>query len=327
MRHLTHAVAFGVSAALAVAFGVTAASPAAATPAPHHAATTANPCTAGAAPSGRTVSGALSRTEVQHRLGSLTRQHREATGYRAPATAGRRSGPAAEGPLLMKPAKRPFAQIHPAMGTSFKTDAGDGSCATQSVSTAVNVTDGSTTIYTPTMYPPGGSCIELVTVYTQGQRSVSAWDWCRAVTFEASVPIDGTFLATYTDGSSSAYTGRVMRTDAATNAWTASLYNYQTGTWDQLYSQSGQNQSGRNDGWDINELYSTTDRSGVAYSCRIMSGITFESRNISLRVNGTWTAADPDNADTHYDSGNASYDCPDRTYQMISKYDHWKAVG
>ncbi|MEK8174068.1 hypothetical protein NKH77_49255 [Streptomyces sp. M19] len=140
------------------------------------------------------------------------------------------------------------ADIHPAQGTSFKElDGADGACATQSVSTQLAVQEDSTTIYTPTLYPPGGSCVELVTVYTRSGPSVSAWDWCDSVSFEASVPIDSAFLGTYTDGSSNAYTGRVIRTDAGSNTWEAALYNHTTGAWDTIYSQSGQNQSGRAD--------------------------------------------------------------------------------
>jgi hypothetical protein len=283
---------------------------------------TANVCTSPAADSGRTVHGVLSRDQVHHQLASLTGPHRAARGYPA-------AGIADKGPLGSDTdARGLLTDIHPAQGTSFKAiDGSDGSCATQSVSTQLNIQDGSTTIYTPTMYPAGGSCVELVTVYTSSGPSVSAWDWCNSVAFEASVPIDGTFLGTYTDGASSAYTGRVIKTDAATNSWTAALYNYRTSSWDTLFTQSGQNQSGRNTGWDINELYSQVGSSGRSYACDAMAGQTFESSNISVRINGSWAAASSSNSDTTYDSPNSSFYCPDRTYQMVSAYDHWKAVG
>lgn len=312
--------ATGAALALGCGLGTAAASPA------HPAAETArtpqaaNVC-ASAAASGHTVHGALSSAEVHRRLSSLTAEHRAAV----------HSGIAEKGPL--KSAAKgsgpvPLTDIHPAQGTAFKDISGaDGSCATQSVSTSLSVQDSYTTIYTPTMYPAGGSCVELVTVYTQSGASVSAWDWCRSVTFEASVPIDNSFVSTYTDGSSSAYTGRVVKTDAGSNTWEADLYNYRTGSWDKLFSQSGTNQSGRTDGWDIEELYSTVASNGQAYSCGDMSGQTFESSNISLRVNGSWAAASSANSDTHYDQPDSAFYCPDRSYQMISAYDHWKAVG
>ncbi|GHH86497.1 hypothetical protein GCM10018793_58620 [Streptomyces sulfonofaciens] len=267
--------------------------------------------------SGRTVRGALSQQEVHSRLSSLTAQHRE------------RYGIAAKGPLGTgsNAVRLPLVDIHPAQGTAFKAASGaDGACATQSVSTQLRVQDGYTTIYTPTLYPPGGSCVELVTVYTQSVRSVSAWDWCRSVNFAASVPIDSSFLNTYTGGSG-AYTGRVVRTSASSNTWSAALYNYSTGRWDTLFTQSGTNQSGRTDGWDIEELYSTIGSSGRAYSCDAMAGLAFESSNISVRNNGAWSAATSANSDTHYDQPNSAFYCPNRSFQMVSAYDHWKAVG
>jgi hypothetical protein len=269
-------------------------------------------------PSAGTVSGALPRAEVRRELAPLTAQHRA------------RYQIAAKGPLgtaRAGTAARPLAGIHPAQGTAFKAASGrDGSCATQSVSTQLAVHEGSTTIYTPTMYPAGGSCVELVTVYTQSVREVAAWDWCGSVDFAASVPIGSAFLSTYTNGAG-AYTGRVMRTSASANTWSASLYNYALGRWDTLFTQSGTNQSGRTDGWDIEELYSSVGPSGQAYSCGDMAGLTFESSGIAVRTNGVWAAASTANADTHCDSPSGGFDCASRTYQMVSAYDHWKVVG
>lgn len=264
--------------------------------------------------SGRAVSGALSQSEVHRRLSPLTAQHRAQYGIPE-------KGPLGTATL------QPLISIHPAQGTAFKAMSGaDGSCATQSVSTQLTVRNSATTIYTPTMYPPGGSCVELVTVYTPSVRSVSAWDWCRSVNFAASVPINSSFLSTYTNGSG-AYTGRVVKTSAASNTWSAALYNYATGRWDTLFTQSGTNQSGRTDGWDIEELYSAVGPSGRAYSCDDMAGLTFESSNISVRNNGGWSTATSANSDTHYNQPDSAFYCPTRSFQMISAYDHWKAVG
>jgi hypothetical protein len=271
-----------------------------------------------AAASGQAVQGALSPGEVRRQLAPLTAQHRAQYGIPD-------KGPL--GSTAATPDAKPLADIHPAQGTAFKSASGaDGSCATQSVTTALTVRDGYTTIYTPTMYPPGGSCVELVTVYTQSVHEVAAWDWCRSVDFAASVPINSSFLSTYTNGSG-AYTGRVIRTSASSNTWSAALYNYAAGRWDTLFTQSGTNQSGRTDGWDIEELYSTVPSSGTAYSCTDMAGLTFESSGISVRTNGSWALASPANADTHYDSGAGAFACPTRAYQMVSAYDHWKVTG
>jgi hypothetical protein len=309
-------IAAAAAIALGCGLGTAAASPA---PAAHTAAApraTVGVCSSTAA-SNHTVHGALPQAEVHRRLSSLTAQHRADYGLPAKGPLGTAAG---------QVARQPLVDIHPSQGTAFKSMSGaDGSCATQSVSTQLNA-DSATTIYTPTMYPPGGSCVELVTVYTTSGRSVSAWDWCKSVSFAASVPIDSSFLSTYTNGSG-AYTGRVIQTDAASNTWAAALYNYSTGQWDTLFTQSGTNQSGRTDGWDIEELYSTVASSGQAYSCGDMAGLTFESSNISVRNNGAWSPASSANADTHYDTPSSDFYCPDRNYQMVSAYDHWKTVG
>jgi hypothetical protein len=322
MRTLTRRSAvFAACAALVLTGGLGSAAYAAPAPAPAQV-RAANPCTSAvAAHSGHGVRGALTRAEVHRRLKQATERHRALRGLTGDGSRLPGKGPLHDGDLK--------ATIHPAQGTSFKQLPGaDGSCAVQSVSTAVHISDGYTTVYTPTMYPPGGSCVELVTMYTASVRAVAAWDWCRSIAFEASVPIDSGFLATYTGGGSvPAYTGRVIRTGAASNTWTAQLYNHTTGRWDTLYTQSGTNQSGRSDGWDIDELYSQTDGSGTAYSCSAMSGITFESSGISVRVNGQWSPATSANSDTHYDQPDSAFHCPGRQYGMVSPYDHWRAVG
>ncbi|MBD0739330.1 hypothetical protein [Streptomyces sp. CBMA29] len=332
------ATVFVTAAALALGCGLGTAAAAPSSPSPSAVAVAAAaPACGSAAVSGRTVSGALSAAEVHRQLNSLTQQHRSQ--YGTP------SGIAAKGPLGDTAATgtatatatatgtatgtvvRPLLDIHPAQGTAFKSLSGsDGSCATQSVSTQLTVHDSGTTIYTPTMYPAGGSCVELVTVYTRTVRSVSAWDWCRSVNFAASVTINSSFLTTYTGGTG-AYTGRVVKTSAASNTWSADLYNYSTGRWDTLFAQSGTNQSGRTDGWDIEELYSTVGASGQASSCTDMANLTFESANIAVRTNGTWSPASTANADTHYDSPAGSFYCPTRTFQMLTAYTHWKATG
>jgi hypothetical protein len=319
--------------------GVASARPAAPSAAPSGVTSAASAAVSAAAPAavgvcsstalaGGSVQGALAPAQVQRQLSSLTAQHRAQYGIADKGRLGTGSSAGAgAGAGAGSTAVRPLVSIHPAQGTAFKSQSGaDGSCATQSVSTQLTVRNSATTIYTPTMYPPGGSCVELVTVYTTSVRSVSAWDWCRSVSFAASVPINSSFLSTYTNGSG-AYTGRVVRTSAASNTWTAALYNYAAGRWDTLFTQSGTNQSGRTDGWDIEELYSATGSSGRAYSCDDMAGLTFESSNISVRNNGTWSVATSANSDTHYDQPNSAFYCPTRSYQMLSTYDHWKAVG
>lgn len=215
------------------------------------------------------------------------------------------------------------ATIHPSAGTAFiNTGNNQGASAAQSVSTAVKPTNGGTTIYTPTLYPAGGSCIEVTTVYTNSTQAVEAWDWCNHIDFEASVAINSSFVSKYTSGG--AYTTQIVKTTGST--WVAYLYNYSTKAYDKLYTSSGSTQAGTT-GWDVNELYSELQSNGQSYACADMAGKTFSANNIQVRLGSTWTAAAPGNSDTRFDSGDAAYKCSSRTYQMVNKYNHWQVVG
>ncbi|WP_211770619.1 hypothetical protein [Kutzneria sp. CA-103260] len=215
------------------------------------------------------------------------------------------------------------ATIHPSAGTAFINKGNNqGASAAQSVSTAVHPTNGGTTIYTPTLYPAGGSCIEVTTVYTNTTQAVEAWDWCNHIDFEASVAINSSFVSKYTSGG--AYTTQIVKTTGST--WVAYLYNYTTKAYDKLYTSSGNTQAGTT-GWDVNELYSELQSNGQSYACADMAGKTFSASNIQVNLGGTWTAAGPGNSDTRFDSGDAAYDCSSRSYKMITPYSHWQVVG
>ena len=215
--------------------------------------------------------------------------------------------------------------IHPAQGTAFVDEGNDeGAFATQSVTTQLHPTNGGTTIYTPTMYPAGGSCIEVTTVYTTDTQAVEAWDWCNNINFEASVPIDSSFLSRYT-GNTGAYTVQIEQTNASSNTWTAYLYDYSTSSYDTLYTSSGSTQAGTT-GWDVNELYSDVQSNGQSYACADMANLTFSASNIQVDLGGTWTAASPSNADTEFDQPASAFDCPAMRYQMITQYSHWQVL-
>lgn len=224
-------------------------------------------------------------------------------------------------------AKPGASTIHPAQGTALlDTDGADGASATQSIAPDLAVKDPGSTVYVPTLYPPGGSCIEVSTRYVKGAKEVAAWDWCGSINFAASVPIDQNFVAKYTKADN-AYRVQVVQTDSSANTWTASLYNYQTNAWDKLFSSSGSTQAG-NGGWDIYELYSEIDTSsGRSYVCGDLNGKSFEASDIKVRNGSGWTAANSDNADTHYDQPAENFKCPSLQYQMVNDYDHWQATG
>jgi len=215
------------------------------------------------------------------------------------------------------------ATIHPSAGTAFVNKGNNqGAFAAQSVTTALHPTNSGTTIYTPTLYPAGGSCIEVTTVYTTSVQAVEAWDWCNHINFEASVPINSSFVTKYTSGG--AYTTEILKT--GTNTWVAYLYNYSTKAYDTLYTSSGSTQAGTT-GWDVNELYSSVQSNGQSYACTDMAGKTFSANNIQVNLGGTWQAASASNSDTRFDSGDAAFDCPSRSYQMITQFSHWQVVG
>ncbi|HEY4453507.1 MAG TPA: hypothetical protein VGN81_04270 [Pseudonocardiaceae bacterium] len=215
--------------------------------------------------------------------------------------------------------------IHPAQGTGFVNKGNDqGAMATQSVTTALHPTNGGTTIYTPTMYPAGGSCIEVTTVYTNVTQAVEAWDWCNQIDFEASVPINSSFLTKYTNGTG-AYTVQIKQTNAGNNTWTAYLYDYSKGAYDTFYTSSGTTQAG-DTGWDVNELYSNLQSNGQSYACTDMANLTFSATNIQLDLGGTWTAASTSNSDTEFDQPASAFHCNAMKYQMITKYNHWQVL-
>lgn len=214
--------------------------------------------------------------------------------------------------------------IHEYVGTSFKSNT-LGSQATQSVSTKIKPANAGTTLYTPTMYPSGGSCIEMSTAYFHDSQVVAAWDWCKAITFVAQVDINKKFITTYTQHHN--YSVQIVQTDAGSNTWTSYLYDYQKNTWEKFYSQSGTSQAGLSEGWDIYELYSDLKSNGQSYACDDLQGKRVEARAIKVGVNGKLVAATPSNAGHDYDVPLSDFHCSSLTYTMIKPYSHFKAIG
>jgi hypothetical protein len=218
--------------------------------------------------------------------------------------------------------------IHPSDGTSFNA-ADVGSQATQSVSTKIKPAQTSTTLYTPTMYPSGGStpgsCIEISTAYFHTSQVVAAWDWCVAITFVAEVTIDRSFMNTYTMHHN--YSTQIVQTKAGDNTWTAYLYNYKTGNWEQFFQQHGTSQLAGIQGWDVYELYSELDQNGQSYACADLEGKRVEARGIKVGVGGQLVKADPTNAGQIYDHPDGDFHCDSFSYDMIKPLSHWKAIG
>jgi hypothetical protein len=160
------------------------------------------------------------------------------------------------------------------------------------------------TLYTPTLYPTGASCIEVSTIYAYDTTNhkpgiwVGAWDWCGAHGFHVRKPVDASFLQTYTVTTSGQdyYTIRDVLTNSATNTWTAYLYNYVTASWDTLYTSSGSS-GGTNLGWQLVEVYTSYNASTHEGDyCTQSYGADFETSALSYRVGGAWVAAAPSNS-------------------------------
>jgi hypothetical protein len=216
--------------------------------------------------------------------------------------------------------------IHEYVGTSFDNIAdSQGSQATQSVSTKIKPADPGTTLYTPTMFPSGGSCVEVSTAYFHTSQVVAAWDWCVQIRFVAQVTIDASFMSTYTQDKN--YSTQIVMTDKPTNEWSSYLYNYTTAQWDLLFKQHGTSEVGLQEGWDLYELYSNLKPNGQSYACIDLRRKRIESQNIQVRIGSTWFAADPAHAGDDYDVPLSEFHCKSLRYHMITQFSHWKANG
>ncbi|MGY0230926.1 hypothetical protein [Longispora urticae] len=224
------------------------------------------------------------------------------------------------------------AQLHHFWGVEPTNASGDGLQATQSVVPTWKTSKDGDFMYTPTMKPPGGSCIEITTAYWRyngtNTNEVWAWDWCGEGGPKKEVNIDAAFLAKYTttvDGRP-AYTVKVERTVVASNTWTAYLFNVQTNAWDTFYTQKGTDKSELPYGWDIFEFYASKNpATGQAYYCADMPSTGFDSSGIKLRKNGVWSPATAANSpwEPYVNPTGSTYWCNTLKFQKIGANDRW----
>jgi hypothetical protein len=188
--------------------------------------------------------------------------------------------------------------IHNAWGIWPGSTADTGMMADQSI--VPNLTlSGQEYLYAPTLKAPDGSCAELTTAYTPSGAYLWAWDWCVAIDAAKSVPLNASFVSTYTMpvNGHPAYTMYEAQSSAATNTWSIYLYNYSTHAWSLFSRQSGTDQSGAPVGWDMFEVYTTPTTTGAnGPYCSEIAGDTFESSHIQLYYSGAWHAATTSNA-------------------------------
>ncbi|MBB4689183.1 carbohydrate-binding protein [Amycolatopsis jiangsuensis] len=210
--------------------------------------------------------------------------------------------------------------IHDDWGVYTSGTAVTGQDAVQSVYSDLAISND--TLYAPTMKAPG-SCVELVTAYFSGAAQVWAWDWCDGVKVAKSVTVDGSFRDNYgtsVNGHDS-YRGKVEQTDSSNNTWTASLFNYRTGSWDSFYSQSGTDQSHEDRSWNIFEIYASGDQ--TAEYCSALGGRAIESTGYQIKLDGGWHAADGGNTSVRSNSSAEDFLCPGLSRTVLHENDQW----
>lgn len=202
----------------------------------------------------------------------------------------------------------------------------DGITATHSVDPAYKVSDAENFTYAPTTKAQK-SCMEVVTSYWNSGNEIWAWDWCGAGGPAKVVPVDADFLATYTTtgGGRRTYSVQLVQDDASANRWSSYLYNYRSGAWNLLYSRSGTDRSGLDHGWDMFEIYASTDpATGLGYYCTEARNTVFDSSAVQLRSGGTWTPAGPaDSPWTEDHPQGSEFLCPSLRFIEAGANDHW----
>ena len=170
-----------------------------------------------------------------------------------------------------------------------------------------------------------------MTSYGPSGPQVWAWVHCGGVSqVGKAVPIDAAFVAKYTTtvNGQKAYTFDVYQTNAATNAWTAYLYNYTTHAYDTFYSASGTwNLAGiYNAGWNAFEVYTAADpATGKGYYCSDLAGKSFTSTGGQVRRFGAWVQLNNTNSSVAGPVTGSSLLCPTLAFTLTRANDQWLA--
>jgi hypothetical protein len=160
-----------------------------------------------------------------------------------------------------------------------------GAYANQSMydASAIQLNDMSP-LYAPTLRAPK-SCLEVTTIYFQGQNQIGIWDFCQATTaqsFSKIISADAAWksahLRNFGDGIP-AYT--VEQSVDASTTWRALIFNYSTGAWEDVFDAVGVANSV---GWDIFETHYEGEQ-----TCPALPQIT--SSNIQLMQRGVGWAS------------------------------------
>ncbi|MFD2762776.1 cellulose binding domain-containing protein [Micromonospora eburnea] len=166
-------------------------------------------------------------------------------------------------------------------------------------------------VYAPTLYPGSHSCIELYNNYHDGLE-LWVWDSCDVNPgLHKLATIDSTFQSKYMTNSE--YRFRLVKTNAATNEWAASLYNVGTSAWDTVYTTHGLRE-GDQDGWAIFELYTNYNpTTTVGDYCTKTRGYVWRTSEIQVQINGSWVNLGSSNSNPMDPASIDEYGCPPLT--------------
>lgn len=218
---------------------------------------------------------------------------------------------------------QPAATLHTDWGVFLPDSMSSGLQATQSVLPGVTTQGSNDWLYAPTAKSANNSCIELTTAYTPTGPKLWAWDWCGPDTVGKLVNLDSNFMSTYTTTVNGlpAYSMNESLTNAGTNAWTVSLFNYRTHAWDTFYSKSGTEDLNFPFGWNTYEVY--TDN---GFFCTATAGKAIESSDIRVFANGAWTPATPTTAPLSSNPPpGSSFRCPSLRFAVVTPDSDWIA--
>jgi hypothetical protein len=175
-------------------------------------------------------------------------------------------------------------------------------------------------VYAPTDLPAGGSCIELTaihwktTTFHEPTHSLGIWDWCNqpagpfVAYWDMTVgSFQSMYLRSYTDDFGESRQLFWFQVDASHPAyasgsydcWTAYLYNYNTGVWDQLRQICGTPQVATY-GWSMYE----SRWMQLHYSSSCLSYPSIRAGNLQILTTGaTWAAVDSTNSTVILEDG------------------------
>jgi hypothetical protein len=205
-------------------------------------------------------------------------------------------------------------QIQGLFGVSWEAPGYLGARVTQSLNPPGTVQTGDF-LWAPVLYPGNESCIELLTSYhSNGSVVIQPKNWCDGDPWGPYWVVDAAFRDKYVRVG--AYTTKIEQTNATTNEWKALLFNYNTSSWDVLYTKAGVHSGGPSAGWNYFEVFTGYNaQTGVGDYCDRTAGYTFASKYLYFKVGTGWIPATGTNTNLVGDGDPANSGCPGLTFQ------------